>query len=61
MAEEKKIGTESAAGAAAAKKTEPKTVPLKKPLRYGGAVRAAGTPVVLSDSRRARLAIKGYV
>ena len=60
MAEEKKTGTESAS-AAAAKKTEPKTYPLKKPMRYGGAVRAAGTPVVLSDKQRARLAIKGYV
>lgn len=60
MAEEKKTGTESA-GVAAAKKTKPKTITLKKPLRYGGAVRAAGTPVVLSDKRQARLAVKGYV
>lgn len=57
MADEKKTGTESAA----AKKAEQKTYPLKKPMRYGGAVRAAGTPVVLSDKRRARLAVKGYV
>ena len=58
MAEQKKTENEVSA---AAKKTDPKTYPLKKPMRYGGAVRAAGTPVVLSDKQRARLVIKGYV
>lgn len=43
------------------KKKAPGAIPLKKPLRYGGAMRAEGYPVVLSDSRRARLAVKGYV
>lgn len=59
MAEDKKTGAESAAGAA--KKTEQKTYQLKKPMRYRGAMRVAGYPVVLSDSRRTRLAVKGYV
>ena len=60
MAEDKKTGTASAA-AGAAKKNEPKTIPLKKPMRYGGAMRDKGYPVVLSDKRRARLTVKGYV
>ena len=60
MSEENKPSPVNAA-AGIDKKNEPKSYPLKKSLRYKGAVRAAGTPVVLSDKQRARLAIKGYV
>jgi hypothetical protein len=60
MTEENKPTPVSAA-AGIDKKNEPKTVPLKKPLRYGGTMLVAGTHVVLSDKRRARLAVKGYV
>lgn len=49
------------ARSAASKKTEPEAVPLKKPMRYKGAMRGKGYPVVLSDRRRARLSVKKYV
>ena len=48
-------------GTAANKKKAPGAIPLKKPMRYKGALRAKGYPVILSDSRRVRLAVKGYV
>jgi len=48
-------------GTAANKKKAPGAISLKKPMRYGGALRAKGYPVILSDSRRVRLAVKGYV
>jgi hypothetical protein len=55
------VETKKSSTADAAKKDEPKKYPLKKPMRYGGAVQAVGYPVVLSDKCRARLTVKGYV